>query len=100
MKRTKQDLVDTVITACEGGVNYWARVLDYDPDKGTATLIDFESEEHKRYQINTSIVRKGLKAMLESDNEYWRKVSVSDILDAEGADIAIQFGLFGDLVYA
>jgi hypothetical protein len=103
MKHTKEQLKDIVITAIEGGVNYWAQVSQYDPDNGSATLHEMDDDNPaaviKVHKVSLSTVRKGLKLALESEHEHIRVISVSDILDADDADIIIQLGIFGEIIY-
>jgi hypothetical protein len=101
MKRTKQDINDIFITACEGGVNYWARVSNYSPENGTAKLHEVGDENSviAIHSLNSSVIRKGLKLALESEYEGIRKIAVIDIHDAIEADIIVQFGLFGEVIY-
>lgn len=101
MKHTTEQLKDIVITACEGGVNYWGKVRFYDPDNGKAVLVEYGDEDTPiaTHTINTSTIRKGLRLALESEHENIRFIAVRDILDADEADIIVQLGLFGELVY-
>lgn len=104
MRRSKQDLIEIMITACEGGINYWANVKNYQPDKGQATVIDCGEQDYsdgrsRYFEIDSKVIRKGLNLMLNSENEFWRKTAVSDCLDACDSDMIIQFGLFGELIY-
>lgn len=101
MKHTKQQLTDIVITAIEGGVNYWAQVSDYDPDNGKATLYEIgdESEVIGIHKVSTKTIERGLRLALESEHEGIRMIAVTDIPDAVEADIIVQLGLFNEVIY-
>jgi hypothetical protein len=103
-------LKDILITAFEGGINYWcnsARTISgegcyeaFDADR-YVILHEFDGDEHL---LNKKKVLNGIVKFCE-----FRKVAVEafasddwyDIinLDAEVADIIVQFGLFDDIIY-
>jgi hypothetical protein len=101
MKHTKQQLIDIVITAVEGGINYWSQVSHYNPDKGMVTVYEIgeDGEVEKKHNLTTAVIRKGLKLALESEYEHIRFIAVTDIPDAEEADVIVQLGLFGEVIY-
>lgn len=101
MKHTKEQLIDIAITAVEGGINYWAAVRNYNPDKGTALVYEFDGDNEivKKHNLNLSVIRKGLSLALNHEHEHIRFIAVTDIPDAEEADIIVQLGLFGEIVY-
>lgn len=103
-KHSTENIKDIVITACEGGVNYWAKVGQYDPDNGTATLLEIDYDYNppqviKRHKLTPAIVRKGIRLALQSEHEHIRRIAVSDDIDAEEADVLVQLGLLGEIVY-
>ena len=111
---------DIFTTACEGGINYWAGIDAYCwrmPD-GTEDLMDFCAEiecsdrpdEHGQhlYLIDRSVIDRGYKkACVEFSHYGWSTtpppVRVDEDTDwdydAGDADMIVQIGLFGDVVF-
>lgn len=102
---------DILITAIEGGINYWAAVQAYEPDKCFARIIDTEDEQHRHpvYNITDSIICLGLFHLVAGTVKVNRRL-LQDIVatfennecevDAEGADCIIQAGLFNEIRYS
>ena len=105
---------DIFTTAIEGGVNYWLGVdqykwVDLDLDYfATGTLV----EENTPVRIDRNVIRKGIRVAYEKRSEignlYVRR-AICDLqwgnyddldYDADVADIVVQMGLFGEIVYA
>ena len=103
---------DEFVTAIEGGIGYWSEVVQYDWDRADwfATIIDIEGQSHR---INEATIRLGFRRLADSDGsgevrsaarslmysggritEAWE-----DVQDADTADMIVQYGLFGELVY-
>lgn len=105
-------LADVMTTAIEGGINYWASIDQIgtveDPDEilgwryDAAHLVDLEDGEE--YSINLDTINRGLNRILAKHPEGRRADSIRDMdagdLDANDADVIVQYGLFGELVYA
>ena len=97
-------LNDLFVTALESGVNYWALVNDYSYKDCSATIIDKEALQPAEYKVNLTTINRGLQILyLHSKNSELSKKRVSSILnqdyDAEDADVVLQYGLFGELIY-
>ena len=101
-------LVDVLITAIEGGIGYWAGILAYDPDKGTATIR--EDETNKTYDLTIETIAKGIgrvkaKGFVVADSilswikEDDRENGGAGTIDAIAADVIVQAALFGEIVY-
>ena len=93
---------DLFVTALEGGINYWALVNDYDYKNCSAIIIDKEASQSTQYNVDLNTVKKGLEALsLETSALAKRKISsiLNEDYDAEDADIVLQYGLFGKLIY-
>ena len=113
---------DILITAVEGGVNYWASVSEYkikcDDETGeivsvTATLAD--EDEDKEYAVDVATIRKGMSLLHKGGGHYrkpapewwvkkWRKAYRGCATgewdyDACDADCVVQAGIFGEVVY-
>jgi hypothetical protein len=113
-----QLLLDIFNTALEGGIGYWSQCSeyhwwkvegDYDgPDvKGFYATIHDEDED--TFRIDRTVVAKGLNLAATEwrDKLYWSSdkppLVVTDDTDwdydAGDADMIVQLGLFGDVVY-
>lgn len=105
-------LADVMTTAIEGGINYWAsldtvsRVEDPTEILGwrydAAHLVDLEDGEE--YTISLDTIAQGLNRISKILPDCHiasahRDMDAGD-LDANDADAVVQYGLFGELVYA
>jgi hypothetical protein len=52
-------LRDVLVSACEGGINYWGEVVSYRPSKITARVV----VDEKIHEINARVIRNGLKTI-------------------------------------
>lgn len=107
---TPTDYADLAVTAVEGGVNYWAAVDDYiysfadlnsgegpENDYVVARITDFDTQESRYIDSRT----EQWYAAVEKAAEYF-ELNVEDFFedhDASYADVAVQFALFGEVVY-
>jgi hypothetical protein len=102
-KHTEEQVKDIVITAVEGGINYWAVVRNYAPDAGTVTVYEMDTDDPRKvtkiHHVTPATIRKGLRLASQSEHEHIRIMAASDILDAEEADVIVQLGLLGEVVY-
>lgn len=114
-------LRDVFVTACEGGINYWAFVQEYswsDLDRYYARILDAEDE----YVVNRALINRGLRRIHRAaerppvegkrtsvpylSHSTARRISqmlrVRDAgeLDADDADVVVQVGLFNEVRYA
>lgn len=111
-------LHDIFTTALEGGINYWAAARKYrwslngagqdeDLTGFEATVVDLEGET---YVINADVLDAGLRRAQKAgylkgsyqaralQGLYFKGSEQADF-DATTADIVVQYGLFGELVY-
>lgn len=114
---TDEDIDDILVSAFEGGINYWCTKVRFVGEPvgdcasehvsrgGTVTLHD--SEDDKDFELTRDGVIKGVL-------QYLVKPTSCDILevvnhkliidtgyvDADVADSIVQYALFGDIVYA
>lgn len=98
---TEEQLKDLVITAIEGGITgMWAKISGYSPSEGTVEVDDGESGTLK---VSTRVIARGLKlcAAAKPDEGGWAFAAwLKDrIGDAIIADVILQFGVFGEVVY-
>lgn len=120
----EQALNDLFTTACEGGVNYWARFETYRWSNGDRVnpqqVNEFEArltaedddEEGKVYVVDAAVLRKGVRLAYKDyrgpNVSAYQKRALADLqwgrwdeldYDADTADLVVQYGLFGKLVY-
>lgn len=90
---------DIMVTALEGGINYWCRQVVVEPVPNVEyasdalsqghTLRLFDAEEDKVYELTLEKFMRGL--MLWIQDHY--------VFDANDADTIVQLALFGEVVY-
>ena len=124
----KQVFYSGVITgAVEGGIGYWSWTRNYhweadDETPTTAEIFDFESDGYldgsddpdddtKWLKLDNKVIAKAFKLIvgkgeIEYAGKQWRKrmtkayfANDSGELDAGDADMVVQIGLFGKVVY-
>lgn len=111
---TKQDIDDIMVSALEGGINYWCKAAKVVEDKyygefasdqisrgGSLRLYDYEEDE--QYILTLEKFLNGVQlAFKEGYGDNWYsedgRLDVANI-DAESADIIVQLALFGEVVY-
>ncbi|MGA2977941.1 MAG: hypothetical protein ABSF77_21795 [Spirochaetia bacterium] len=107
---------DIFVTACEGGINYWASFERYHHSHGEAPDHEgffakiLDTEEVKRYEIHRATIQNGLKAILSGKvnlrSDIKSSIALASIetdagyIDADGADCIVQAGLFGHVIYS
>ena len=109
-------IVDMLITAIEGGSNYWCIVPTYDPlkwaekikkrllwvsvyDRETAMQKAGPDEDDLLGAINVHSIRKGIRLMMEDYPEAFDRWMTGQY-DAEDADIFLQLVTMGEVVFA
>ena len=118
---TPEEINDLVVTALEGGINYWcgkanifkskdgsfAGVLPEDQDKvkyasdiigygGTLILVDVE-DNTEIWTLTLDLMLKGIKMYCENEN-----IALNELIDnhdADSADAIIQYALFDEIVF-
>lgn len=118
MKPTQEDedqfLADIITTAIEGGTGYWAAVSNYKwdcpPDQTFAILHEWDDDQgeyqNKGKVVDRITILKGIdKAKKSKREDFKHRVEVAELtadaceIDADDADILVQLGLFGEVVY-
>ena len=109
MPITNQEIDDLLVTAFEGGINYWAEkikcpLLMYPVTcvSEGATVIITLREPHDEagtweYTLTKGNVMKGIRRAAEQMGQSTTHFVENH--DIEGADIAVQFALFDEIVY-
>ena len=103
---SNQLLDDTIITAAEGAIDYWA-VVEYG---GRVITGVYEGEELGEPAIlSRDLIQKGIEFALSGKycNDRIRGYIMNAVteddasfIDADAADVIVQLGLFDGLVYA
>ena len=121
-KRSKartEFLNDIVVTAAEGGVNHWANSIDdyKKVDRGDGiehysfiVHYDDPSEDAKRAQfVDEELIASGLNKLLRGEKvnaevkSFFREASKENdagMLDAEDASALVEWGIWGEFVFA
>lgn len=111
---TVEDIDDIMVSALEGGINYWCSEAEVVEDKrcsdwgheqiargGALILHDMESEE--KWELDLEGFLKGFKLWLEDGQDKYGAVESGEVdcgnIDAGCADEIIQYAIFGELVY-
>ena len=112
--RERTDYLASVITtAVEGGIGYWAEHRNYlwnwDDDRNlTAASVEVLERPDGDWQaVSLATIRKGIQVLkkLEMNRDLKAALLVSEAendageVDAELADLIVQAGLFGKIVY-
>jgi hypothetical protein len=110
-------LADILITAVEGGINYWAQVESYTHSRGpeyTRAMLTPADEDPrdwpaKHIVLDTTVILKGLQRVLNLEVGCGEEVlnwiisgtnnNDAGEIDADAADVIVQAGIFGRLVY-
>lgn len=108
---TQQDIDDIMVTALEGGINYWCRkakvVGEYLGEcaseqisrGGSLTLYDAESRD--KWELTLEKFLNGVKLYFEQGCHVQVEDNAIDAgdIDANDADCIIQFALFREVVF-
>ena len=111
---TPQDIDDIMVTALEGGIDYWCRKAEvvgeylgeYASDQisrgGSLILYDAESSDY--WELDLEKLLYGIQKAIEDDwfDDYdWYVDGELDCcqIDAEVADTIVQLALFDDIVF-
>jgi len=125
---TAQECGEIAITAAEGGIGYWSVIDEYAferwlvedelldvPDDFVFYTIRFENPDsgapsRLSADITPQVLRHGFEAGLAADRDrggwFFRDLIAKNRedwtgeIDSEGADMIVQFGLFGEVVFS
>jgi hypothetical protein len=117
---SQEDINDIVVTALEGGINYWCgrAKMKLNPDKtyfgvsaedqenvkyasdiislgGTLVLHDAESED--KWELDAEKLLKGIAMYCENHN--YALSELMDGYDADTADAIVQYAVFNELTF-
>ena len=97
-------LFDLWTTGCEGGINYWCDIDEYDPSgKDGATLTYEDQDGHKRTVFVTDyqdLITVGLSRLADNRCIDQLRRIWNDDYDAADADEVIQLALMNEVIYA
>lgn len=96
---SSEALKDIVITAVEGGINYWAMVQNYSPKAGTVCVTLRDEPGKGCRPIGPDDILRGLKVCHQKYPHMFNAFMHDMHGDAETADVIFQCALFGELVY-
>lgn len=120
----KQFLHDVFVTALEGGIGYWSQASKYhwsvdadgeqeDLDGFVAIIHEWDEDANdygsKKLTVNRQVIQSGIRALADKSfqvRDDIRKTVLaasamndSGDIDAEIADVIVQAGLFGEVIY-
>lgn len=100
---------DIIITAVEGGINYWANVYEYDWEAGHAVIFDLEGDDVPRYELDVDVIARGVALVVNDEANINSTIAGyitagaaeydAGMIDAWAADAVVQLGLWGKVVY-
>lgn len=121
---TTEQVGGIAITIVEGGTGYWAQVQSYDwrrwddgslsdgPDNSAAPdapgfvfyALRYENPEaggdFRTTDVTPALIRRGWrKAFADKTLRSWLDLEDPDCTDATGADVVVQLGIFGQVVF-
>lgn len=97
---TDTDLFDLFVTAIEGGINYWADILDYNPtEHGEWSALILDEADNIKYAITRETIRRGIDDLSRGPYQHHYADLVNDNYDAITADVIVQLALFDGIVY-
>lgn len=107
---TEKDINDLMVTAFEGGINYWCghvEIVDNPADKdcaseiiahgGTLRLHDAETDD--TWLMKRDNVLNGIKMTLENERFFHSFEDLMENHDAFTADSIVQYALFEEIVF-
>ena len=118
MSKERTDfLAGVVVTAVEGGINYWGDIRKYrwrEDDERNFTEASVEvkvndTPDAEWLTVDMAVIQQGIKAIRKGDFQV-NRVIVSYVvlgdrnndageIDSDAADCIVQAGLFGAIVY-
>lgn len=100
----EQIIIDTVISGCEGGIQYWAKLHNYNYKlvmKRTLKLTD-HANDYERNPLDREILitdwQDGIRKMAEIAPRHFGNM-IGNRGDATTGDVLIQCTLFGKIIY-
>lgn len=101
MTLTPTDYEDIFVAAVEGGINYWAAVDQYDwnDDEAWAKARIWDTETQESWEIDSRSVLWH-NAVAQAAKYFGQTIDAFlEYHDASSADVAMQFAIFGEVIY-
>lgn len=103
----RQVLVDLLVTAVEGGSNYWAGFSNISPNGESydrVRVTDFEDNSKDRGEFSADDLLVGLQRLAADPPPFESALKhLTDVIredyDADTADVVLQMSIFGEVVY-
>ena len=99
---------DIIEIALYGGIDYWC--MTYNPTSKEMYYENPEADGYLRATLDIELIKKGLEKVLSDDfqvNKQYRNMIMVAVYDKDAgqidsvcADIIVQAGLFGEIVYS
>lgn len=103
IKLTDQEAEDILVTALEGGINYWADVTSYGRNDGVlmAHIVPNDGDDFEPMLIHTGHIQQGVDRLCEKWSARGRYCQdlLNDNVDAETADAVVQYAVLGKIMY-
>lgn len=108
---SQQDIDDIMVTALEGGINYWCRRVKVvgkylgeassDQISRGGSLILYDAESSDKWELTLEKFLNGVKLYFEQGCHVQVEDNAIDTgdMDANDADCIVQFALFGEVVF-
>lgn len=118
-----EDIVNLIVSALEGGSNYWYLIekrikpkkfdyldktrpskggnwyYEYPLNPGGALIISSQEEPEKgNFRLDLKSIKKGLQIMAKKYPNHYKDI-LADNTDATTGDVLLQLALFGELIY-
>ena len=114
---SREFLNDVMVTALEGGINYWAAITGTKTEQvedtemyASATVVDAEDENAEEFTVTPDKLLEAIQKVIQSDFDLRQDIKKSIIsgvleqdagyIDAEGADVIFQVAAMGSIVFA
>ena len=111
---TQEDIDDIMVGALEGGINYWCQEAevagDYlgeyasDQISRGGKLILHDAESNDKWELDLEKFLNGVKLWVQNGDDAYEAVQKDGTvdtcqIDAEMADLIVQYALFGEVVF-
>lgn len=111
---TQENIDDIMVSALEGGINYWCGEAEVVEDKRCAdwgheqiarggALILHDAESSDKWELTLEKFLNGFKLWLENNGDRYGAVECERVdtgkIDGEMADMIVQYAIFGQLMF-
>jgi len=112
-------VADLLVTAFEGGINYWGEIakyekpeeltfrtdpehvykyVDYPLNAGGAVILQDAEDASERWRLDADAIERGLNLMAANSPDQFQNF-LGENEDAETADVFVQYAVLGEIVY-